>query len=66
MAPRFGEVALRAAHLAAALLGWRPAEFWDATPAELITALGLRDAPPTGPADSSLLNGLMERYPDAC
>lgn len=31
----FGEVALRLARLAARALGWRPHEFWAATPAEL-------------------------------
>ena len=32
----FSESAGRLAGLAGALLGWRPAEFWEATPAELI------------------------------
>ena len=41
----FGAAALRAAHLAAAALGWAPAQFWGATPAELRTALGLDVAP---------------------
>ena len=31
----FSESAGRLAGLAGALLGWRPAEFWAATPAEL-------------------------------
>ena len=37
----FGERAVKLAHVAAALLGWRPAEFWAATPAELSAALGI-------------------------
>lgn len=39
MSERFGPAARRLAGLAARLLGWRPAEFWAATPAELSTAL---------------------------
>ena len=36
----FGEAALRLARLTARTLGWRPPEFWAATPAELATILG--------------------------
>jgi hypothetical protein len=32
---RFAEAAARLAGVAGALLGWRPDEFWRATPAEL-------------------------------
>ena len=63
-APRFADVARRAAHLAATALGWRPAEFWAATPAELLTALGLDDDAGARPADAGLLKGLMELFPD--
>lgn len=38
-AARFGQSALRLCTLAARALGWRPAEFWEATPAELATVL---------------------------
>jgi uncharacterized phage protein (TIGR02216 family) len=62
----FGEAARAAAHLAAAMLGWRPAEFWAATPAELITALGLDVAPASAPVDGGALARLMERFPDGC
>lgn len=62
----FADAARRAAHVAAAVLGWRPDEFWAATPAELVTALGL-DAPPDAAAvDAGLLAGLMEKFPDGC
>ncbi|MBS0481880.1 MAG: phage tail assembly chaperone [Proteobacteria bacterium] len=37
--PRFGPDAARLGGLAAQMLGWRPAEFWLATPAELAAAL---------------------------
>jgi hypothetical protein len=59
----FADAARRAAHVAAAALGWRPLEFWAATPAELVTALGL-DAAPQPPADARKLAALMEAFPD--
>ena len=62
----FADAALRAAHVAAAVLGWRPAEFWAATPAELVTALGLDAVPADAPLNGGLLAGLMEQYPDGC
>ncbi len=60
----FATAARAAARVAAALLGWRPDDFWAATPADLRTALGL-DAPASGdPADATLLSALMEAFPD--
>ena len=47
MSQSFGEVALGLFGLSARLLGWRPADFWAATPAELAAAL----APPGGASD---------------
>lgn len=46
----FVQAATRLAPRAARALGWRPHEFWAATPAELALSLGLEetsDAPPT-------------------
>lgn len=68
----FAAAALRAARVAAAVLGWRPGEFWAATPAELRTCLGLdgtdADAVAGGgagaPADAALLARMMEVFPD--
>lgn len=37
--PRFGTSALRLCSLAARAFGWRPADFWAATPAELAAIL---------------------------
>ncbi|MFD2135267.1 phage tail assembly chaperone [Novosphingobium resinovorum] len=37
----FAAAALALCGLSARTLGWRPAEFWAATPAELAAALGL-------------------------
>jgi hypothetical protein len=36
----FSETALRLSRLAARALGWRPHEFWAATPAEFAAILG--------------------------
>ena len=60
---RFAQAAARLAHLSTALLGWRPHEFWSATPAELTLAI----APPSDAdagADRALVDALMARFPD--
>ena len=60
----FAARAARLAGMAGALLGWRPAEFWAATPGELaavLLALG-GDAPPA--MDAGELARLMEVFPD--
>lgn len=60
----FGERAAELAGHAATLLGWRPAEFWSATPAELATALGLESD--GGEAmDRARLERLASLYPDS-
>lgn len=51
MNDRFATGAVQLAGIAARMLGWRPAEFWAATPAELAAAI----APP-GPAPSAMLD----------
>jgi hypothetical protein len=43
------------------LLGWRPDEFWSATPAELATAL---KAPDCEPPDQATIAELRARFPD--
>ena len=57
----FSEAAGRLAGLAGALLGWRPDEFWNATPAELAAILA-----PATPASASGedLARLKEMFPD--
>lgn len=60
MSERFGPSALKLYGLAARLLGWRPGEFWAATPAELTAAL----APPedhAAPLGRGELNRMMEQ-----
>ena len=65
MSATFAEAATRWCPLATRLLGWRPAEFWSATPAELRMAL----APPadlarTTPPTRDLIARMMERDAD--
>ena len=59
----FGEQARRLAGAAAAVLGWSPDMFWNATPAELCDALmppGEAGEPPSKKA----IEALMTRFPD--
>lgn len=60
MTPQFAPGALRLCGLAAQVLGWPPARFWAATPAELVAVLS-----PLPPAcqglDRAALNRMMER-----
>lgn len=63
----FRDHARRLAGHAALLLGWRPDEFWDATPDELGAALSaaipwVHEATP--PLDRETLQRLTERNPD--
>lgn len=59
----FAAAAARLAGLAGALLGWRPDEFWKATPAELASVLAAM-APEETSASSCDLARLMEMFPD--
>ena len=63
MSESFGASAARLAGAAAGLLGWRPDEFWAATPAELVTSLGLGEAGGE-PADRGVIDALLARFPD--
>jgi uncharacterized phage protein (TIGR02216 family) len=45
------------------VLGWRPDEFWDATPAELAAALNLTSAAGGAP-DVAMIEELKRRFPD--
>ena len=63
MSEFFGEAAARLGGAAAMLLGWRPSDFWDATPAELAAmfeAPGEAGTPP----DTAVIADLMQRFPD--
>ena len=59
MSALFGPGAQRLCSLAARVLGWPPAQFWAATPAELVAVL----SPPAVPGQSlgrTELNRMME------
>jgi hypothetical protein len=59
----FGSAAEKLAGLAALLLGWRPDEFWEATPAELATALTCFTSEAGGP-EPGTIDALRKRFPD--
>jgi uncharacterized phage protein (TIGR02216 family) len=60
---QFGDSAVQLAGIAAAVLAWRPDEFWRSTPAELACALG---AGRGGDAEigRSDLDRLLTKFPD--
>lgn len=61
----FSEAAGRLAGMAGALLGWRPEEFWRATPAELASVLlALAGGGGAAPLSGADLARLMEMFPD--
>lgn len=61
----FANVAAQLAGRTALTLGWRPDDFWNATPAELLGILqaiaGDDDAPPS----ADIMHQLMTRFPDS-
>ena len=63
MSERFGAGASRLCNAAAAILGWRPDEFWNATPAELALALQAPTAVAECP-DLEAIEALRRRFPD--
>ena len=63
MTATFGEAAVRLCGAAATLLGWRPGEFWDATPAELAAALGQAATEVDAP-ERDVIEALKRRFPD--
>jgi len=59
----FGSAAARLCSAAGTLLGWRPDEFWNATPAELALALQAPIAA-GNPVDVATIDELRRRFPD--
>lgn len=60
----FSDAASRLAGTTGALLGWRPEEFWKATPAEVGAVLLALVGEEQGPASTVDLARLMEMFPD--
>lgn len=59
----FKDAAARLAHAASMLLGWRPDEYWNATPAELALAITPPGEANEGPPRADI-EALMARFPD--
>ena len=62
MPVKFGDAAARLCGVAGLLLGWRPDEFWDSTPAELALALQARSGGEV--PDQETIDELRRRFPD--
>lgn len=60
----FGEAAARLAAQTALALGWRPDEFWAATPAELLCIMQAAAGEVHTPPDADELAKLMALFPD--
>jgi uncharacterized phage protein (TIGR02216 family) len=62
---RLGSAAVTLAGVMARVAGWRPGEFWAATPADVRAVLaGWVEADAAGSLDSAALAAMMERFPD--
>lgn len=64
MSASFAAGAARLAGAAGALLGWRPADFWAATPVELATILEALAGESAARADGADIVRLRELFPD--
>lgn len=64
MSECFAQGAARLAGLAGALLGWRPNEFWRATPGELAAVLEALAGERAGGAGADDVARLKEMFPD--
>jgi len=64
MSERFAPVAGRLAGIAGRCLGWRPDEFWHATPAELAAVLAQPVGDSPAPFGRDELRRLMEQHHD--
>ena len=62
----FADTAARLAGVAAVLLGWRPDEFWRATPEELAGVLAALagDGGADAPVDGAVVERLRAMFPD--
>ncbi len=60
----FAENAARLAGFSGAILGWRPDEFWNATPAELSQIMTALSPDTDVAADAAVLSKLQDLFPD--
>lgn len=60
----FAVVAARLAGLAGVVFGWRPDEFWRATPEELAGLVRALRGDAEEPVDARAMARLMEAFPD--
>lgn len=60
----FAHAAARLAGLAAQVLGWRPREFWAATPAELALSLGGGEPDEAPPSRAELMTMIARETGD--
>lgn len=60
----FSASAVRLAGVSAVVLGWRPDEFWRATPEELATVFAAMMGEREGAPDAATMARLMEQFPD--
>ncbi len=60
----FADAAGRLAGVVGTTLGWRPDEFWRATPAEVAAVVRALAGPGGDGVNRVLLNALKERWPD--
>jgi hypothetical protein len=61
---KFATSAAQLAGQTAILFGWRPEDFWNATPAELATILVALTSQTDDAVDADMLAKLMKEYPD--
>ena len=61
---RVGLAALALAGVTARVLGWRPDDFWTATPADVAAVLGGWCEEADAGVDGAALAAMMERLPD--
>jgi hypothetical protein len=60
----FAARARRLAGWAGVTFGWRPADFWSATPEELATLVEAMMPEQVTPPDAMLIERMQEAYPD--
>jgi hypothetical protein len=61
MSETFSAGARRLAGIVPRVLGWRPGDFWEATPAELAAILTAEEDPGGAPLTRTELTALMEQ-----